>query len=355
MVRCVTDDQKRKSMMVDEDWMNILITFPPVRARDLLEEAIMVEAEIKVYQVRRIHVDEGVSIEIMYEHCFNMLHPAIRTRLTETSYTVRQDRARCRPGLNQLRAIPSTIHGMMKFPTSWRIATLVSQTATILECRRVGKKIGTNGRGRRGKNRLLHRPGYILLYKYTVWSQERGGYISKGGGREVLRVHGYIVGHPSKSDQNQRHSRNAIAQNMGPNAKFMREIRGVEPFPLSVDWCIPSLYFLLSHLSLFLACHRFLSCRLLLADSSCLTTLACRLLLDDSCLAVSCLTTLACIETMKFLLLRIKINSDLLLLSLIRRSKFLLVTGQLANQVFLLNIDRLANQYCVFLALIKNN
>ncbi|GKB43130.1 hypothetical protein Tco_0888072 [Tanacetum coccineum] len=105
--------------------------------------------------------------------------------------------------------------------------------------------------------------------------------------------------------------------------------------------CIPSLYFLLSHLSLFLACHRFLSCRLLLADS--------------------CLTTLACIETMKFLLLallRIKIDSDFLLLSLIRRSKFLLVTGQLANQVFLLillNIDRLANQYCVFLALIKNN
>ncbi|GJR46215.1 hypothetical protein Tco_1314318 [Tanacetum coccineum] len=51
-----------------------------------------------------------------------------------------------------------------------------------------------------------------------------------------------------------------------------------------------------------------------------LSTLACRLLLDDSCLP-----SLACIETMKFLLLallRIKIDSDFLLLNL--RSNFLL-------------------------------
>ncbi|GJS79794.1 hypothetical protein Tco_0729675 [Tanacetum coccineum] len=82
MVRCVEDDQKRKSIMVDEDCLNVPIMFPPVRVRDLPEEAIMVEAEIEVYVVRRIHVDEGASIEIMYEQCFNMLHPAIRTRLT---------------------------------------------------------------------------------------------------------------------------------------------------------------------------------------------------------------------------------------------------------------------------------
>ncbi|GJX88251.1 hypothetical protein Tco_0340265 [Tanacetum coccineum] len=45
-----------------------------------------------------------------------------------------------RPGLKQLRAIPSTIHGMMKFPTPWGIATLVSQAPIIFECRREGKK-----------------------------------------------------------------------------------------------------------------------------------------------------------------------------------------------------------------------
>ncbi|GJR92188.1 hypothetical protein Tco_0264362 [Tanacetum coccineum] len=84
MVDCVMDSQKRKSKMIDEDWMNVPIVFPPVHTRDLLEEAIMVEAEIEGYLVRWVHVDEGASLEIMYEHYFNMLHPAIKLRLTET-------------------------------------------------------------------------------------------------------------------------------------------------------------------------------------------------------------------------------------------------------------------------------
>ncbi|GJS28787.1 hypothetical protein Tco_0489407 [Tanacetum coccineum] len=64
-------------------------------------------------------------------------------------------------GLKQLKAIPSTIHGMMKFPTPLGVATLVSQTAMMFECRIVGKKQaeepaekekpqeknGSNGRG----------------------------------------------------------------------------------------------------------------------------------------------------------------------------------------------------------------
>nr|GEW93237.1 hypothetical protein [Tanacetum cinerariifolium] len=73
-----------------QEWMNVPITFPPVLARDLSEEALVVEAEVEGY-----------------------LH---------------------------LRAIPSTIHGMMKFPTPWGIATLVSQKPIISECRMEGKK-----------------------------------------------------------------------------------------------------------------------------------------------------------------------------------------------------------------------
>ncbi|GJX99335.1 RNA-directed DNA polymerase, eukaryota [Tanacetum coccineum] len=53
MVRCMEDDQKRKSIMVDEDWMNVPITLPPVRVRDLPEEAIMVEVEIEVYLIQQ--------------------------------------------------------------------------------------------------------------------------------------------------------------------------------------------------------------------------------------------------------------------------------------------------------------
>ncbi|GKG44434.1 hypothetical protein Tco_0485872, partial [Tanacetum coccineum] len=44
------------------------------------------------------------------------------------------------PGLRQLMAMPSIIHGRIKFPIPWGIATLVSQTATMFECRKVGKE-----------------------------------------------------------------------------------------------------------------------------------------------------------------------------------------------------------------------
>ncbi|PWA77078.1 hypothetical protein CTI12_AA228470 [Artemisia annua] len=38
--------------------------------------------------------------------------------------------------LRELRAIPSTLYAMMKFPTPRGIATLVTRAATILECRK---------------------------------------------------------------------------------------------------------------------------------------------------------------------------------------------------------------------------
>nr|GEZ60886.1 zinc finger, CCHC-type [Tanacetum cinerariifolium] len=88
MVRCQAEDQKRKSIMTDKEWMKVPITFPPVLVRDLSEEALVVEAEIKGYLVRMIHVDEGASIEVLYKHCFNILHPAIRARLTKTQTMV---------------------------------------------------------------------------------------------------------------------------------------------------------------------------------------------------------------------------------------------------------------------------
>ncbi|GJY06543.1 hypothetical protein Tco_0373597 [Tanacetum coccineum] len=88
MVRCRTEDKKRKSIIVDEEWMNVPRTFPSVSARDLSEEDLVIEAEIEGYLVRRIHVDEEASIEIMYEHCFNNLHPSIKARMTKMQTTL---------------------------------------------------------------------------------------------------------------------------------------------------------------------------------------------------------------------------------------------------------------------------
>ncbi|GJZ17196.1 hypothetical protein Tco_0553319 [Tanacetum coccineum] len=45
-----------------------------------------------------------------------------------------------RTGLRALRAVSSTIHSMMKFPTPRGIATLVTRTVVIAECQRLEKK-----------------------------------------------------------------------------------------------------------------------------------------------------------------------------------------------------------------------
>nr|GEW16944.1 RING-H2 finger protein ATL16 [Tanacetum cinerariifolium] len=68
-----------------------------------------------------------------------------REKLVETQTTVlwfsdEQVKPLGKIELDQLKAILSTIHGMMKSLTPWGVATLVSQITTIFECRRVEKK-----------------------------------------------------------------------------------------------------------------------------------------------------------------------------------------------------------------------
>ncbi|GJZ85780.1 reverse transcriptase domain-containing protein [Tanacetum coccineum] len=48
MVQCHSFDWKRKTIMTDEGWMNVPIIFPPIPARDLSEEALVVEAEWRI-------------------------------------------------------------------------------------------------------------------------------------------------------------------------------------------------------------------------------------------------------------------------------------------------------------------
>nr|GEU78405.1 reverse transcriptase domain-containing protein [Tanacetum cinerariifolium] len=134
MVQCL--DWKRKTIITDEKWMNIPITFPLVLARDLSEESLVVEAKVEGYLVRRIHIDEGALVEIMGSGLCWRVIMKFTIILEPSPYNIILGRS----NLKQLRAILSTIHGMMKFPTPWGIATLVSQAAIIFECMREGKK-----------------------------------------------------------------------------------------------------------------------------------------------------------------------------------------------------------------------
>ncbi|GJW68315.1 reverse transcriptase domain-containing protein [Tanacetum coccineum] len=156
------------------------ISFLAISSEDISEEPLIVEAEVEGYLVRRVYVDEGSSVEVMFEHCFENLDSRIKARLKETQTDLVgfegeiskplgkielevcfDNRGLCRrtsmkfivvrvpspyniilgrPRLKTLRTIPSTIHSMMKFPTPKGMATLVTQTIIIAECGRLEKK-----------------------------------------------------------------------------------------------------------------------------------------------------------------------------------------------------------------------
>nr|GEU60077.1 reverse transcriptase domain-containing protein [Tanacetum cinerariifolium] len=171
---------KRKSTERDESWMKAAIMFPPLLMEDASDEPLFIEAVMEGYLVRRVYVNLGVSVEVMFEHCFENISPAIKSRLRETQMDlVGFARGVVKPlgkielevvfgdgglfrmvminfivvrapspyniifgrtGLKSLHAVSSTIHSMGKFPTPRGVATLVTQSAIISECQRLERK-----------------------------------------------------------------------------------------------------------------------------------------------------------------------------------------------------------------------
>ncbi|GKF14043.1 hypothetical protein Tco_0055505 [Tanacetum coccineum] len=80
MVRILSSkEKKRKDREATEAWMNTPITFPEVISDDASDEA-----EVEGYLVRRVYVDEGSSVEVMFEYCFENLPAKVRAGLRET-------------------------------------------------------------------------------------------------------------------------------------------------------------------------------------------------------------------------------------------------------------------------------
>ncbi|GJS12856.1 reverse transcriptase domain-containing protein [Tanacetum coccineum] len=159
MVQEIGDCRKRKSWRIQpKAWMNAPITFPPVVANDVSNDPLIIEAEVEGYWVRRVFVDQGAAVQVMFEHCFDNLSPAIKSRLTPTQtelvgfsgeqlIPIRKVEAPSpyniilgRMGMRELRVVSSTVHAMLKFPKPRGIATLIAQTAPVYECRWSDKK-----------------------------------------------------------------------------------------------------------------------------------------------------------------------------------------------------------------------
>nr|GEW66477.1 reverse transcriptase domain-containing protein [Tanacetum cinerariifolium] len=150
------------------------ITFPPLTANKGIEGPLVIEAEIGGHVVHRIYVDGGSSMEVLYEHCFNLLRSKIKSQMVpattlligfsgETIWPLRQLRllvtigdARYytkawmnfmivrlpspyngiigRPGIREIQVVPSTAHEMLKFPVNGGIVTIRSTILMPTEC-----------------------------------------------------------------------------------------------------------------------------------------------------------------------------------------------------------------------------
>ncbi|GJS76782.1 hypothetical protein Tco_0726663 [Tanacetum coccineum] len=124
--------------------MDNAIAFPSVPRYQLMDCPVVVDALIEGFRVRRIHVDGGSSSEVMYEHCFRNLsyreYEKIQTIIKEFAVAKSPSPYNAllgRTGMGSLGAIASTIHLMIKFPTSNGIATIATTRETLRQCKQI--------------------------------------------------------------------------------------------------------------------------------------------------------------------------------------------------------------------------
>ncbi|GJT84528.1 hypothetical protein Tco_1066245 [Tanacetum coccineum] len=96
-----------------------VISFPPLGEEDGTKGPMIIEVEMGGHFVHCMYVDGGSSLEILYEHCFNRFRPEVRSQMV--------------PATTPL-AVPSTDHGMLKFPVTGGTVTLRSSRIIPLEC-----------------------------------------------------------------------------------------------------------------------------------------------------------------------------------------------------------------------------
>nr|GEV17661.1 reverse transcriptase domain-containing protein [Tanacetum cinerariifolium] len=135
---------------------------------------LVIEAKIGGHMIHRMYVDGGSSTEVLYEHCFNRLRLEVKNQMVptttsltsfsgETIWPLGQLRLLVtigdadhstrawmnfmivrslssyngiigRPEIKEIQAVPSTAHGMLKFPAGGRIVTIRSTIFIPIEC-----------------------------------------------------------------------------------------------------------------------------------------------------------------------------------------------------------------------------
>ncbi|XP_071739706.1 uncharacterized protein [Rutidosis leptorrhynchoides] len=160
-----------------EEWEIEPISFPPMQTINPSHAPIIIKGNVINcgYNVKRLNVDTGSSVDVMYEHCFRKLPEEIKSKLRapmtvlsgfsgesawplgciELELELADDnnpsRSRAMPieycvvrsyscyiallgrvNLQKFGAVPSTVHGMIKFPTKQGIATIRMESERAL-------------------------------------------------------------------------------------------------------------------------------------------------------------------------------------------------------------------------------
>nr|GEV88544.1 reverse transcriptase domain-containing protein [Tanacetum cinerariifolium] len=150
------------------------VAFPPLASSNETEGPLVIEAEMGGHTIHRMYIDGGSLMEILYEHCFNRLWPEIKSQMVpattslagfsgETIWPLGQLRLLViigdathstkawmnfmivkllspyngiigRSGIKKIQAVPSTVHGMLKFSVKGEIVTICSPMLIPTEC-----------------------------------------------------------------------------------------------------------------------------------------------------------------------------------------------------------------------------
>ncbi|GKD44665.1 reverse transcriptase domain-containing protein [Tanacetum coccineum] len=145
--------------------------------RKTKQKPLTIEINAAGHDIHRMYIDGGASADILYEHCFQRLRPEVKSQLNpattsltgftgEKIWPMGQLRLPVmvgnkehsttawmnfmvirspspyngiigRPGISAIRAVPSTAHGMLKFPVDGGIVTIYNTAAPPKECNTV--------------------------------------------------------------------------------------------------------------------------------------------------------------------------------------------------------------------------
>ncbi|GJS49487.1 reverse transcriptase domain-containing protein [Tanacetum coccineum] len=153
------------------------ISFPTLTADNAVVEPLTIEINAAGHDIHRMYIDGGASADILYKHCFQRLRPEVKSQLNpattsltgftrEKIWPMGQLRLPVmvgnkehsttawmnfmvirspspyngiirRLGISAIRAVPSTAHGMLKFPVDGGIVTIYNTVAPPKECNTV--------------------------------------------------------------------------------------------------------------------------------------------------------------------------------------------------------------------------